>query len=179
MLYQSFIPRRKVKVLPDDYSQFAENRTERRRADRRVRVEINIQFMVYGSLPKRTRVFVFQVEIDAILALNRDLNQKAMAPPPQLDNHMLASSRARVRTVADYHENMYTDARDLRRDSELYLNKKFEVVVIRSRGRPNVVVASKLLWRKFSGFWKMQKSFFARTTFSLRYFYNREEILKK
>lgn len=41
--------------------------------------------------------FLFQVEIDSILALNRDLNQKAMGPPPQLDNHMLASSRARVR----------------------------------------------------------------------------------
>lgn len=39
----------------------------------------------------------FQVEIDAILALNRDLNQK-MGPPPQvMNNHMLASSKARVR----------------------------------------------------------------------------------
>ncbi|XP_070166067.1 kinesin-like protein KIF2A isoform X4 [Polyergus mexicanus] len=36
-----------------------------------------------------------EVEIDAILALNRDLNQK-MGPPPQvMNNHMLASSKAR------------------------------------------------------------------------------------
>ncbi|XP_072755307.1 kinesin-like protein KIF2A isoform X6 [Anoplolepis gracilipes] len=36
-----------------------------------------------------------EVEIDAILALNRDLNQK-MGPPPQvMNNHMLASSKAK------------------------------------------------------------------------------------
>ncbi|XP_050466207.1 uncharacterized protein LOC126859218 isoform X3 [Cataglyphis hispanica] len=39
-----------------------------------------------------------EVEIDAILALNRDLNQK-MGPPPQvMNNHMLASSKARHST---------------------------------------------------------------------------------
>jgi len=46
------------------------------------------------------------VEIDAILALNRDLNQK-MGPrgeticalPQVMNNHMLASSRARVRII--------------------------------------------------------------------------------
>lgn len=49
--------------------------------------------------------FVFQVEIDAILALNPDLNQNPevnhkMGPPaPVMNNHMLASSRARVRVV--------------------------------------------------------------------------------
>lgn len=45
----------------------------------------------------RFLLFFSQVEIDAILALNRDLNQK-MGPPPQvMNNHMLASSKARVR----------------------------------------------------------------------------------
>ncbi|XP_072755302.1 uncharacterized protein Klp10a isoform X3 [Anoplolepis gracilipes] len=39
-----------------------------------------------------------EVEIDAILALNRDLNQK-MGPPPQvMNNHMLASSKAKHST---------------------------------------------------------------------------------
>lgn len=45
------------------------------------------------------RVLLPQVEIDAILALNRDLSQKMMAPPPQMmNNHMLAS-KTRVRIV--------------------------------------------------------------------------------
>lgn len=40
-----------------------------------------------------------EVEIDAILALNRDLNQKMGPPPPQvMNNHMLASSKARHST---------------------------------------------------------------------------------
>ncbi|XP_032668160.1 uncharacterized protein LOC116842700 isoform X3 [Odontomachus brunneus] len=39
-----------------------------------------------------------EVEIDAILALNRDLSQKMMGPPSQMNNHMLASSKARHST---------------------------------------------------------------------------------
>ncbi|XP_029163470.1 kinesin-like protein KIN-14O isoform X3 [Nylanderia fulva] len=39
-----------------------------------------------------------EVEIDAILALNRDLNQKMGPPPPVMNNHMLASSKARHST---------------------------------------------------------------------------------
>jgi len=37
------------------------------------------------------------VEIDAILALNRDLSQKMMAPPPQMMNNHMLSSKTRVR----------------------------------------------------------------------------------
>jgi hypothetical protein len=52
------------------------------------------------------------VEIDAILALNRDLSQKMMAPPPQMMNNHMLSSKTRVRKVKWTCQNSFSPSND-------------------------------------------------------------------